>query len=486
MASRQPAASSSTSTSQLALSGTYLRDARGGIGEREAFRTCFAYLADTKPDVAKALISVIPEYGRWDDLWCLIGTSLTPDVLNFVSTQLVKDMHDMEAGKSVSLLAKWMPSCNTSSPETRKLATKFRRHLEVSEKAYRKMLSKLRGYIDVLERKLSDKSGEGWSKVDYEKVPSKANLIYKTAFMKHDAERRKAYIEKLTKGEAKINSAVNFPYDIVHKYCDGSFCYSRRTAPVDSVLEGLWKALPDYIKEAGNVLPVLDGSGSMFGGQLGASKVSAVEIANSLGIYFSERMSGQFKNRAITFSAQPHWLDFNKCSTLKEKLDVCFSNSDCSNTNIKATFDLILQAAVDNKLKQEDLPATVLIISDGEFDGMTDYSEPVTGADAGYGHGYGRYGYGADKHAMFNKIQKEWQANGYQLPRLVFWNVCSRTLTVPVQAKPDLGVILVGGFSPAIAKMVLSQRIDPYSALVDQLNDKRYNMVDEALKGISF
>lgn len=445
----------------------YLRD-RDGIGERRSFRTMMKYLASDHKDIAKPVLELIPEYGRWDDLWCLLGTELRYDIVDIVKKQLNSDAKNMMENKPISLLAKWMPSINTSSFETKKLAKELCKELGMTHKQYRKTLSKLRKYLDVVERKMSAKE---WDKINYSSVPSRANLVYNSAFLRNDEERRREYLAALERGDknVKINASVLFPHDIVHKYTEGG--WSGRVKAKDTTLEELWKALPDYVSGNGNTICVADGSGSMTS-TVGGTKVSALDVANALAIYFAERSSGQFKDNYITFSENPKLVDFSKAKTLREKIQIALRHSEVANTNIEAVFDLILKTAINNNMTQEDMPQNILILSDMEFDSC-----------ATTNRSRGSWSRIRPSVTLFDEIAKRYESHGYKLPRLVFWNICSRTGTIPVKQN-DLGVALVSGFSPAIVKMVLSNSTDPYECLLEQLNTERYKPVEEAVKNI--
>lgn len=438
------------------------RDAREGLGERRTPKIIFKYLANAEPKIAKALIPLIPEYGRFDDLYSFFDTKCEKDALNFIKQQFEEDQINMRAKRPVSLLAKWLASENASSKETKKNAKIIRNALGLSARNYRKTLTMMRKYLNVVE---VDMSAKNWGKINYEAVPSKANLIYKNAFLRNDEERRRAYLEALSNGEAKINSSVNFPHDIVHKYMGGAW-YARDIS-VDTALEELWKALPDMVKEDGNTLVVRDGSGSMTVRVDNNSSVNALEVATALAIYFSERSSGEFKDKFITFSSRPSLIDLSGCKNLAAKIRRCYQEDDCSNTNIEATFDLILNTAIKNHMKQSDMPKTVLIISDMEFDSAT--------------YNYSNYGRRSVNEKLFTTIEKKFKNAGYKLPRLVFWNVNSRTGTIPVKEN-ELGVALVSGFSVNVCKMVLSGELDPYKCLIEQLDTERYQPVENAVK----
>lgn len=349
----------------------------------------------------------------------------------------------------VSLLAKWLCSENCSSKQNQQYAKILRKGFGLSSKQYRQVLSALRKYLNIVERKMC---ANEWDKIDYSAVPSKANLIYKDAFMRHDEARRTEYLDKLQKGEVKINSSVAFPHDIVHKY---GIDLWKPISEVDITLEEMWKALPNLVQGCGNTIVVADGSGSMTVNVDPKSQTTALDVANALAIYFAERSSGEFKDKYITFSKRPQLVDLSQGKTLKDKLNIAYAYDEIANTNIEATFDLILQTAIKSNATQDDIPANVLVISDMGFD---------MGA------------YGRPDETLFQTIERKFNEAGYKMPRLVFWNVNSRTNGIPVKEN-ELGVALVSGFSVNVVKMVMSGKLDPYEVLVEQLMSPRYECI---------
>ena len=425
----------------------YARDAREGIGERRLFRVIMQYLSILKPDIVRSVLKLVSEYGRWDDMLCLLETPIKGETEAVIIHQLSEDIINMNKGKPVSLLGKWMPSSNASSMTTKMYANMLCKAMGLTQKKYRQTLSRLRKYIDVVERKMSAKQ---WNEINYEAVPSRANLIYNNAFLRNDEERRIEYLDALSKGKAKINASVLFPDDIVHKYCGGM--YSINVKSLDETLEGLWKALPTLTTE--NTLVVRDGSGSMMG--------KPMDVSTAMAIYMAERSTGEFHNQFITFGAKPKLISLDGMDTLREKLLKTYRETDCSNTNIKAVFDLILRTAVNNKMSQADMPKNIVIISDMQFDGVRfNFTQP-----------------------LFESIAADYAQYGYKMGRLIFWNVDEyHSNVVPIQQN-ELGVVLISGYSQNLVKMVMSGETDPYECLVKQLNDKRYDAVEEAVKNV--
>lgn len=451
----------------------YASDVREGMGERRLFRILFKDLAMINNRLAINLIDLVPEYSRWDNLWPLLEDDEVDEDVKFavhdlVCSQLIHDMRSRREGKPISLLAKWMPSNNTSSKRSRDLAKKFEKELQIPPKKYRKMLSVLRKYLDLVETHISKND---WSGIDYEKVPSRANIIYKDAFMKHDETRRTEYLELLKKGEAKINGSVNFPHDVAQMYVKANKFYEFNPEtgefPTDPDIESLWVALPDYVDGDASTLVIADSSASMTI-PIGGTTVMAITAAYALGIYFAERLKGPFHNKMITFSENPTYIDLPGTSLLTN-LYTIFEKSEVANTNIEKTMALILRTAVENHLSQDELPKNILILSDGEFDYMADLPETNS-----------RYwGDVSARQSSFDGIIKKFNEAGYKMPKLTFWNLNSRTRGVPVREN-ELGVNLVSGFSPAVVKLVLTGKTDPHDALMEILNSDRYSPVADA------
>ena len=437
----------------------YIRDREEGLGERRLFRVIFKYLAQTETKFVKALVPVIAEYGRWDDLLELFDTPLKEyTIKEVIGKQLVEDTNNYLKKKPISLLAKWLPSINTSSVTQRNKAKEIIKHIKgMKEEDYRKLLSKLRGKIDVVEKKMCVND---WENIKYENVPSRANLNYNKAFLKHDEERRREFLESVKKGEKQIHSGKLFPHDIVHKYFT-EISWRNELKEIDETLEELWKALPK--KNIANTIVVADGSGSMTS-TIGRTNIQALDVANALAIYFAENNKGEFKDRYITFSENPQLVDLSKGKTLRDKLQIALTHDEVANTNIEKVFDLILHTAVQNGLEQDEIPANILIISDMEFDMCVECNS-------------------RDELTMklFKVFEKRYNEAGYKLPRLIFWNVDSRTGTIPLKEN-DLGVALVSGFSTNVADMIMSNKLNSLQVLLEKLDTPRYKKIAEILE----
>jgi hypothetical protein len=424
----------------------YLRDVRGGQGERKTFRRVLQWLAFEKPEVVAKNLENIAFYGRWDDVVTLLDTPVGAQAFALIEKQLVADIQACQKNGSVSLLAKWLPSINTSSKLSRKSARGLAKKLNITEREYRKTLSKLRSQIDIVEKKMC--AGD-WAAIDYSKVPSKASLLYRKAYGKRDTERYGAFLSAVEKGEATIKAATLYPYDLVNAVRKGA----------DRTAEAQWKALPDYLADnPHNGLVVCDVSGSMSCGINGESGwstngVSCLDVAISLAVYFAERNVGAFKDYFMSFSNDSK-LNKLKGNTLRDKIDSMDRRNWDMNTNLQSAFDNILKAAVDGNVPQSEMPSTLYIVSDMEFDCVKGKSS-----------------------TNYRAIKDKYAKAGYQLPSVVFWNVSAKSKQVPVTVH-DENTALVSGCSPAILKSILGGKVvSPYDLMLDVLNNERYDRV---------
>ena len=448
----------------------YLRDVREGLGERDSFIKLFKTLWLTDPVSAVKVVKLIPEYGRWKDVIDILAefpsdNDLTETIYLLIKNQLKEDCVNFTEDKSVSLLAKWLPSINASG-KSRKLAKRICNKLVLTFEDYRKVLSTLRKYLDVTEVKTC---GGKWNEIDYNKVSSNANARYLNSFMRHDQERRQKYLDALSSPVASgavMHASNLYPHEVYAKYTETYGPYYWVKVNEDQGVEALWANLKN-IDTVGNTMVVVDGSGSMVTNIKG-SKIMAIDVARSLGVFFSERCIGEFKDKVIEFSANPRYIDLTDCHSLADKYNTLTQYNDCSNTNLEKVFDLLLKTAIDHNLPQSELPQRILVVSDMEFDYATNICSGVHNKVM------------AQYQTLFESIKEKWSYYGYTMPNIVFWNVNSRTNTIPVTAN-ECGVTLVSGYSVNNVKMVLSGDVNPWTALKSVLESDRYNAIGTAL-----
>ena len=433
---------------EYALKALFMhRDVREGNGERNLFRICTKWLSENDLPALEALIHLIAEYGRWDDVVALLDTSAYKVAGQVIAEQLTEDVANLEKGKSISLLSKWMPSENASSLITISRAKKLIKGLGISPKEYRKTIVSLRKVLNLLEQNMSQKT---WEKVDYSALPSQAMMKHRQAFYRNDEEKYLTFLESLVKQEkgAKVNSGSLYPYQLVEKVI-GGFGRIHLTQQDRVLYDQMWNALPNRVEGAENSIAVVDVSGSMSG--------TPMNVAISLGMYVAERNEGVFHNHFITFSDTPQLVkivgnDFTEKVRNIERADWGMS------TNLERVFDLILNTAIKNNTPQEELPTRLFIISDMQFNACV----RVKGKEE----------------TFFQTMKRKFEQHGYKLPKVVFWNVNGSYGQQSPVTKDTPDTMLVSGFSQNIFKHILeSASINPYEMMIETLDNERYSPI---------
>jgi hypothetical protein len=444
----------------------YLRDVRGGQGERRFFRVCFKWLCNSYPVVARKQLSRVSEYGRWDDvLYATENTPVFEDALKMLGEQFVLDIQC----KTPSLLAKWLPSENASSAATKRMAVKVRKSFGLSSREYRKALSMLRARINVLERLMS---ANKWDEIEFDKIPSRAGMIYKNAFARHDIERAKSEkavqtYEQFAKDTTKaVNAKALYPYECVAEamklWRTGSYWNVKPLPPMDDtnrlMVNKYWDNLTDYFNGATfNGLAVVDTSGSM----VHDKATAPINVAISLGLYCAEKAKGPFAGHYVSFASRPQLIATDGVDFC-DKVYRIYKTNLVDNTNIEAAFDLLLDVAIRNHCSQDEIPQNLLIISDMEF-------------DAARGVGGWRYsGHGnSNIRTLMENIRAKWASRGYAMPKLIYWNVDARQNNI---ADDGPNVSYVSGFSPAIFQQIMSGKTG-YDLMMEKLDAPRYKAI---------
>lgn len=427
----------------------YSRDVRGGLGERRVFRVIMNWLADNEPASVLKNLKYIAEFGRFDDMLSLFDTKCEKAMLKVINAQLKNDIAALETKEEVSLLAKWLPSVNATNTETVRQAKLIAKSLKMSDAQYRKTLSTLRSHIRIIENNLREKDYS----FNYEKQPSRAMYKYRKAFARNDGKRYSEFLNAVKCGNAVLHADNISPYELVEPYLSdwtyGNCCFMKKISDAEKdTLNATWASLPDFGSDE-NALAVIDTSGSMYYD----SKPMPAAVALSLGLYFAEHNRGTFKNNFIEFSEHPQLIEL-KGETFADRLRYACTFNKVANTNIEAVFDLVLNAAVNNKVSQSEMPAKLIIISDMEFDYCIENASL----------------------SNFRNAERKYAEKGYKLPEIVFWNVASRNRQQPVTQNEN-GVALVSGCTPRIFSMVAGNNLSPYKFMIDIIGSERYSKI---------
>ncbi|MBQ8040744.1 MAG: DUF2828 family protein, partial [Lachnospiraceae bacterium] len=418
----------------------YARDIRQGLGERRIFKVILKDLCWRYPESVKKNLEYISYFGRYDDFLVLIDTPCEREAIGYLKEVLNRDVEAMNKDSSpISLLAKWLPSVNTSNKEKVYLGKKLAKAFGMKEKEYRQTLSALRKKIDILENHLR----EADYSFSYEKQPGNAMLKYRKAFQRHDKERYEMYLASVKKGECRMHTQTLMPYEIIRPL----YRHNISTEEAE-ILDVTWNALEDFAGDS-NTLIVADGSGSMYSGV----HHEPITVAHSLALYFSERNKGTFANHFITFSSSPKLVEI-KGKTLKERVNYISTFDEIADTNLQAVFELILHTAVKKQITQSEMPERIIIVSDMEFNYCTQNSSLTN----------------------FEYAKCIFERAGYKLPKVVFWNVASRNHQVPV-SQNEQGVILVSGTGSKLFEQVMTDAVNPYSYMMEIIGSERYEKI---------
>lgn len=419
----------------------YGRDIRGGgLGERETFKIAMQYLAKHHPESVRKNIEYFGEYGRFDDLYCLIDTPVEKDMWEYVKVQLGADMKALIAGKSsISLLAKWLKTADASSPKTRKLGIYTAKNLGMNVYTYKRVIRKLRKHLNIVETKMCENK---WGDIQYDQVPGRASMIYRKAFKRHDEDRYDEFLNAVNKGEKKINASTIYPYDLVEKYRNR---YWGWMGAEDPTVEALWNNLPNYVEPGTNAVVMADTSGSMSGRPLNS--------ALGLAIYFAERNTGAYHNLWMTFSSCPRWQEL-RGETLNQKLNNLDMRGWQMNTNLQAAFELVLETAIKNHVSRNEMPKSIIVISDMEIDAAC-----------------------SARWTFYDQTRARFAQYGYEIPQIIFWNVNSRHDVFHADSTRK-GVILCGGQSATTFKTLINSiGMTPVEYMMSILNDDRYKPI---------
>ena len=393
---------------ELALRITqWMRDVRGGAGERQLFRDVLMFVAAYDIDATRALMHKTPEIGRWDDLLVIEGP-LKQEAFAMIA-QALRDGN--------RLCAKWMPRQGAKAAE-------LHAFMGWTPKQWRKTLVSL---TNVVEQQMC---ANEWDAIVFDQVPSLASARYRTAFNRHTPKFAE-YVQKLATGEATVNANAVYPYDVLKQVN----VYEMTKTTLDHVV-AQWEALPNYVGEA-SVLPMVDVSGSMVARI--SKSLTCMDVAVSLGLYLADKNRGPFKDTFLTFSSTPQLVRIK--GNVVEKMRQ-MSNADWEmSTSLDRALDIILSTAVEHGVTQAQMPQMLLILSDMQFNAyehVTTQSQPLSAIEM---------------------IRVKYAKAGYRMPAVVFWNLNGSYANVPV-AYDATGVAMVSGYSPQVLTSVLSGAID--------------------------
>jgi hypothetical protein len=424
---------------ELALRvAAWARDVRGGSGEREIFRSILRYLEKTDVEAAKALMTKVPELGRWDDIFVFES-----DVMKSAAYTMLGDALRARNG----LAAKW-------TPRKGKIAAEIRQFFGMSPKFYRKSLVEM---TKVVETQMCAKD---WDNINFSHVPSLAAARYKKAFNRNTPAYA-AYVAELMKPEderssdVKVNASAVYPYDVLKGRINNYGVSFDKTEL--NLIQAQWDALPDYMGLGADILPLVDVSGSMTckaGGPHSKSGLTCLDVAVSLGLYLADKNVGKFKDTFLTFSTHPELMHLK--GNINQKIDQMAKSNWEMSTDLDAALNKVLMTAIKGNVAPAEMPSMLLILSDMQFNACVRHDDTAS-----------------------EMIARKYRDAGYDLPKVVFWNLNASYGNAPVKFDKS-GTALVSGFSPAVVKPLLSGDIEsftPEAVMMKTIMDDRYKVL---------
>lgn len=435
-----------------------VRDIECGAGERglgrELLKNIFDSVELSEAQIGSIINKLVDEnVGRWDDVIYLAENCDKPLVRNILNNRIV-DQLKSDIGAStderISLLGKWMPSINAGK-QSRVLAIKWANKLKMTYSQYRKTLVRLRNKIDIVESKITSNR---YDQINYSAVPSLAFSRYINTFRKHDRSRFKAFIQQVQQNHAKINTSTNSVAELVNLYSN-----NRYNQEVNDIINTMWNNW-NVQQFNRNVLPICDVSGSMVGNKVG--KLSCLDVSVGLSIYASQANKGIFHNKIIAFSRHSDVVSLSDQQSFTDKIKQITAYSGF-NTNLELVLENVLQIAIRGKCTADEIP-TLVFFSDMEYDEAFVRNFKHCGTVNFKSN---------EMEALFDQMSERYRSYGYELPKLVFWNIDNRSATIP-KIENDRGLILVSGYSENLVSMIFSDQMDPWNTLKEQLDNPRY------------
>jgi hypothetical protein len=494
------------------------RDIEAGKGEysigREFIRQWYRIYPLEALQMIKYYVTPIPQltddgvkhthpYGSWKDikfLWRVFGGERCPsEVLGFL-IRLVNDQlrSDMKS-KNPTLVARWVSRESASKKNAvpfkafyRALAEDYfsnymatARTPESRIKAQRKCYQHYRQQVLVpLNKKLRTpqmkQCAREWADIDYKNDVTSITMRKQTrAFMykKKDGTSRGEdpdRVQAASNFEDFVNGAVEkgeaikgkrIGFDVIARDAwsiAGGHGDSVSSTEI-SVQDLQWESMLELLGDMGDMVAMIDLSGSMAGDPMNAA----------MGIGLAVASKSNIGRCAMTFSNSPTWMNFEGCNKLSEMMSKMYQFRDKwgTSTNFTAALKLILDKCVQLKLPAAEVAnIKLLVLSDMQID---------------------QYGNEKVTDTMWDNITQRYAEAGrraigepYKPGHIIFWNL-SHTHGFPTLSTTP-NTTMFSGFSPVLlndfAKKGLEalQETTPFNQLQEQLANERYNILDFA------
>jgi hypothetical protein len=525
----------------------HTRNVRGGKGERDLFQELFLELYVCHPMDAVRVLTLIPHYGCWRDLFELASLSLSltkgatekeslalvqlrHDIMGIVATQLRDDVRVATGADEghLSLCAKW-------APRERDVLAKYVAQRFVDRvgaiytvgKSYSSTMRYYRQSLSLINKELGTievpMCAGAWSSIYPPSVPGRAGALYKRAFLnlpstwtcspnpkgkgkrvtpapdgvRHESDDRvlcaslfKAHYAKAAKGLTKVHGADTlYPHQVVKEMNNPEMIPAEK----DHLL-AVWCSMVQKAKESGGLgrsIFMSDFSGSM---QTSGAKGDDTPywVSMALGLLGAEVCTDEFKDRLMTFDSNPTWHTFKPEDDLFKRI--------CSithgrvgqglSTDFQKAMDLVLATLKEKRMRPGQEPENLIVLTDMAFDKACGSSQN----SAYTGHSYRHVVKTAPWETHIAMIQESFRragedmwgpGQGFKPPRIVIWNLAADPKDIHAKADQP-GVAMLSGWSPSQFKVLCEagpQPLTPMDILRLELDDPQYDAVRDALRG---
>jgi hypothetical protein len=453
------------------------RDRLNGKKEKKIANEAMLWLRKNKFETYMCNIKLyVEKYGRWKDMQ-VIGYNLKSIEhkieMNIIAQKLIDDKINLDNNKPVSLCAKWAPSENDRNDKRRQFAKKVASIIYGCKDTYKmskyrkQYLVPLRKQIDIVESNMCDNK---WKLIKYENIPGVASNKLKKAFIKHDEERYKKYLEDVAANVKKINVTGILPHELVGVYIKDMEKYSKDE--MCQTTEMQWKAIVENVRKSGNfdnAISIVDVSGSMFNANNGSIPA---QVAIALGIITALCCKGDFANKIITFSENPQLVDLIKKAKIKNEGDEassscsvpslieCIKNITGVNFGFSTDFlkcnQEIINYAIKYNVPQDKMPKKLFVFTDMQFNSAISQSLESYGSFGSFEEYRNSRNNTNALDTVYKSIVKLYEANNYKAPKFIFWNLNSDSKEVfPVNCDTE-GTAIVSGFSEQLLKIFMN------------------------------
>ena len=360
-------------------------------------------------------------------------------------------------------------------------------------KLYRKRVAALNRLIQTVEVKMCSTTDETtWSSIDPSRVPGRAMKKYTRAFLNELGTKRKDervrsglrnpnsedrmacrehfqnYFSEAAAGTVKAKGADTlFPHEVVKKAMD-LLRNDEGSEDDKNSLRGVWRQIVEVAKAGGGLgksLAMCDYSGSMQSS--GSNGDTPYWVSMALGLLISEVTTSEFKGLMLTFASNPTFHRFPEGDLFKKLDSIRVTMGQGLSTDFRAAMRLILEVMKAKNVRPGEEPENLIVLTDMNWDQASNYEKSSAW----------------QTHVEITRA--EFQSYGWKMPTIVIWNIASTSPDFHAQSTTE-GVAMISGWSPSLFKVLQTQGpagMTPATALRIQLDDARYDLVRERVRG---